>query len=205
MYYLPLLLILAVVIYWIVQIFQGNLPLIDHLIEQGLRDIVSVEPIFIFARIVTELGSKTFLVPFVFIMMFVFFILYRTVIPSIIFAGGTLFTHGVNMLIKDIVQRERPLIWLEAGGYGYSFPSGHAMISLVCYGLLTYYLSLKVKHSQYRRLLHLCFSLLILLIGLSRFVLNVHYLTDIISGFLFGYFLLLFFLFIDRKWNESYF
>jgi len=201
MHVLPLLIILILIIYWMVQILQGNLPLLDHFMEQLFRDIVSLEPIFSMARIITDLGSKMFMVPFVIVMLLVFFILFRTVIPSIIFAGGTLLTHGINILMKEIVQRERPFVWIEASAYGYSFPSGHAMISLVCYGLFAYFLSLKIKKASHKRLLYIFFSLLIFLIGFSRFILNVHYPTDIVSGFLVGYLLLISYIYIARKFN----
>jgi len=198
-----LIIALLIISYWTIQIVRGNLPLLDNFFEQLLRDYVSSEPIFYFFRFVTELGSKTFLIPFVSLMAIVFFIIFRSMIPSVIFAGGTLLAHLINMLMKEIVQRERPLVWLEASAYGYSFPSGHAMISLVCYGLLAYFLSLKVKQRYKKQLLLTSFSLLIFFIGISRFVLNVHYMTDIVSGFVLGYLLLIGFIYIARHYVKT--
>lgn len=198
-----LIIFLSIISYWVVQIIHGKLPLLDDFLEQLLRDFVSYEPFFNFARFITELGSKTFLVPFVSLMAIIFFIIFRSIVPSVIFAGGTLFSHIINVLIKEVVQRERPFIWLEASAYGYSFPSGHAMISLVCYSLLAYFLSLKIKQIRGKQLLFISFSLLIFLIGLSRFVLNVHYMTDILSGFMLGYLLLLGFIYLARRFVKN--
>lgn len=198
MNFLAFVIFLLVISYWTFQIIRGNLPYVDAILEQLLRDIVTIEPIYNFARGITGLGSKTFLIPFVTIMAILFIFVFRSIVPSIILAGGTLLAHGINVLLKEIIQRERPLIWLEAGAYGYSFPSGHAMISLVCYGLLAYFLSLKMKNYKQKKFMFIGFSLLIFLIGSSRFVLNVHYTTDIISGFILGYLLLLSYLYVLR-------
>jgi len=179
---------------WIGQIVQGKRPVLDIFLDDILRDFVSYEPIFMTARVLTELGSKPFVMPFVIVMAISLLIVFQSILPSLIFAGGTLMTHLINMFIKEIVQRERPSIWIEASAEGYSFPSGHAMISLVCYGLLAYFLSLKVKQPKNKRIVIFIFSTLIILIGMSRFILNVHYTTDILSGFVLGYLLLMSFI-----------
>lgn len=195
----PIVFLLSMMSLWIGQIIQGRRPALDTFLDHMLRDFVSYEPIFTTARILTELGSKPFVIPFVIVMAIGLLVAFQSILPSLIFAGGTLMTHLMNMLIKEIIQRERPTIWVEASAEGYSFPSGHAMISLVCYGLLAYFISLKVAQTKTKWIVIIVFGTLIVLIGMSRFILNVHYTTDILSGFVLGY--LLFISFIHLYWQ----
>jgi len=96
-------------------------------------------------------------------------------------AGTALFTA----LGKLAFHRPRPLeaVLLESS---YSFPSGHASIAVGFYGFLGYLLlrSAPDLRSRVNRLL--LTLLVILLIGLSRIVLGVHYLSDVWAGYLVG-------------------
>src|SRR5699024_6419265 len=95
---------------------------------------------------ITKLGSKSFLIPFTFVVCAFLLLIYRNILPAIVIASGTLLTHLFNDLIKGIIKRERPSLLAEANATGYSFPSGHAMIPVVFYGLLLYYTNKKVKN-----------------------------------------------------------
>ena len=103
------------------------------------------------------------------------------------FPGGILLTHQLNILIKSLVVRERPSISVAANAEGYSFPSGHAMISMVCYGLIAYLLVKKMKSHVLIFITQTMFVTLIFLIGISRYVIHVHYITDIVAGFALGF------------------
>ncbi|MHB0884031.1 phosphatase PAP2 family protein [Paenibacillus sp. SEL1] len=93
----------------------------------------------------------------------------------------------LNTLIKEILQRERPSLQhlVEAGGY--SFPSGHAMISMGFFGTIFAIWAIERK-IRGRSLFLPCAlgALLILLIGLSRVYLGVHFPTDIVGGYIAG-------------------
>ncbi|WP_256200821.1 phosphatase PAP2 family protein [Virgibacillus halodenitrificans] len=130
-----MVLLLAMIAVWVVKILNGSVPYVD----QWTRDLVAQMDETVFytiARWLTELGSSTFLIPFVIIIALFLWWKYYDWLPPIIFAGGTLGTHLLNQLIKGLVERERPSILIAANAEGHSFPSGHAMISIVCYGLL---------------------------------------------------------------------
>lgn len=91
---------------------------------------------------------------------------------------------SVNSLIKHIIRRIRPngLRLIKQGGY--SFPSGHAMISISVYGVLLYLVITRVKNKYVKVLLASILSLLILSIGVSRIYVGVHYATDVLSGYI---------------------
>ena len=70
---------------------------------------------------------------------------------------------------------------------GWSFPSGHAMGSLVAYGMLAYLLLRETHLGRHQRMLVIISAaLLVLLIGLSRLYLGVHYFSDVIGGYAAG-------------------
>ena len=100
-------------------------------------------------------------------------------------AGGGL----LDLALKRVFQRTRPT-WevplLTARGW--SFPSGHAMGSLIAYGMLAYLLVLETRQRPRRRLVAAIggAALLIFLIGLSRLYLGVHYFSDVIGGYAAG-------------------
>lgn len=186
---------------WIVQISLGQMPYVDQL-TRGLVELVQGTFMYSFFLFVTDFGSRIFLIPFVIGMGIVFLFLYRNVWPAVIFAGGTLCSHILNMGIKEVIERERPSILAEASALGYSFPSGHAMISTVCYGLLCYFLIQKMKNKQLKRGLEIIIFLFILLIGMSRYFINVHYITDVFVGFLLGFILLQVFIYLYERVNK---
>lgn len=200
------ILVLFVIGSWVIEIMNGKLPYVDQwtrsLVEQFDDTFV-----YTFLRGMTELGSTSFLVPFIVVMTFVLWWVLNNYVSAVIFAGGTLASHLLNTLIKHLVARERPRISVAANAEGHSFPSGHAMMSMVCYGLLAYFISRKFRSTKVIFLIQLFFALIICLIGISRFFINVHYLTDIITGFFLGYVclvgLITLYVWIQKRWPQT--
>ncbi|QOS81098.1 phosphatase PAP2 family protein [Paenibacillus sp. JNUCC31] len=93
----------------------------------------------------------------------------------------------VNTLLKEIFRRGRPELDHLSVVHGYSFPSGHAMISMGFYGMLFVIWTLE-RHQRASgiALPVFCGMLFILLIGISRIMLGVHYPTDVFTGFAAG-------------------
>ncbi len=88
-------------------------------------------------------------------------------------------------LIKEIVQRARPLNAL-LNETNFSFPSGHATIGVIFFGTLIYLILNKIKSRQIKITLISLSVLMILIIGISRLILNVHWLTDVLAGLFLG-------------------
>ncbi len=182
---------------WMFEIKSGMFPYVD----QWTRFIVEMTEdtiVYDFFYYITNFGSRPFVEPFTIIMAFFLWWLYRSILPAVFFAGGTLGSHMINKWIKSIIARERPNIVEEANALGYSFPSGHAMISIVCYGLLLYFLLQKSKTHKQKISLQIGLISLILLVGISRFFINVHYLTDILTGYFLGFLLLTGFIYLFK-------
>lgn len=103
--------------------------------------------------------------------------------------GLSIFTNLViitilNQSLKRILQRPRPTEYRIIQETGYSFPSGHSMISMAFYGYLIYLIYRYVKNKYIKWLSISLLSILICLIGISRIYLGVHYTSDVLGGFL---------------------
>jgi undecaprenyl-diphosphatase len=92
----------------------------------------------------------------------------------------------VDTLVKRAVDRPRPVVdHPVATALGKSFPSGHAMSSTVTYGaLLVVFLPVVAPHL--RRLVVVVAAVLVLAIGASRLLLGVHFVSDVVGGFVLG-------------------
>jgi membrane protein DedA with SNARE-associated domain/membrane-associated phospholipid phosphatase len=86
--------------------------------------------------------------------------------------------------LKYGIQRPRP-IELYAGAEQFSFPSGHATMAALIFGIL----AVLVSHSMGRwgrSLVYAAGGVLVIAIGYSRVYLGVHWLSDVVAGLLFG-------------------
>ena len=90
----------------------------------------------------------------------------------------------LNQVLKHIIQRPRPTEYRIIDESGYSFPSGHSMVSAAFYGFLIYLIYKNVKNKYLKWGLIGLLSVLIILIGTSRIYLGVHYTSDVLAGFL---------------------
>ncbi|RUR81743.1 phosphatase PAP2 family protein [Chlorogloeopsis fritschii PCC 9212] len=92
---------------------------------------------------------------------------------------------GLNYWLKLLFGRARPALWdwiIHVGHH--SFPSGHAMGSMVIYGFLAYVLA--KQFPQWRRQIFASMTGLIIAIGFSRLYLGVHWPTDVAAGYAVG-------------------
>jgi undecaprenyl-diphosphatase len=92
----------------------------------------------------------------------------------------------VDSLVKLAVGRSRPEVDDPIiVAFGKSFPSGHSMSSVICYGALIVALS-PLMSDRVRRTATACAAVLVLAIGTSRLVLGVHFITDVLGGYVLG-------------------
>jgi len=139
--------------------------------------------IFIF---ITDLGSTISLASLSLILLGIL-IYKKRWYYSTLFVSGMLGGLGLRVLAKIIFHRARPLDGLIAET-GYSFPSGHAMISLIYFSLMLYIFKDDIKNIYLKWIFALGCIMMFLLIGFSRIYLNVHWFSDVIAGFALGLF-----------------
>jgi membrane-associated phospholipid phosphatase len=138
----------------------------------------------LFFNIVTMFADpKTILV---FLLIIVAWLLYKKQ-KKLLYALviGLTLSEGITYVSKIIFHRARPLHGLIVET-DYSFPSGHATIAVVFYGFIAFFLLSYYKKSVSKVIIILLTTIGILLIGISRLYLGVHYLTDIIAGYAVG-------------------
>jgi membrane-associated phospholipid phosphatase len=103
-----------------------------------------------------------------------------------VFAIACLGALILNQGLKLCFTKLRPQLWTHLiSETTFSFPSGHALGSLVLYGFLAYILA-----TQFPRSAHWIYSAatgLITAIGASRLYLGVHWPTDVVAGYAVGF------------------
>ena len=132
------------------------------------------------AKVITILGSAVFLIALTIILIIV---IKNKKIGLSIFLNLS-FVTILNQLLKRILQRPRPNEFRIIEETGYSFPSGHSMVSMAFYGYLIYLIYKYVKNKYIKWGLITLLSILIVSIGTSRIYLGVHYTSDVLGGFL---------------------
>jgi undecaprenyl-diphosphatase len=111
--------------------------------------------------------------------------LWQRAVEAVVVPGGA---QMIDNVLKALFQRDRPTA--VPGGLissqTYSFPSGHAMVSAAFY-LFVAYLAWRHLRGGWRVAAAAGLLLVVLLIGLARMYLAVHYLTDVLAGYCAGF------------------
>jgi undecaprenyl-diphosphatase len=135
----------------------------------------------------TNFGSKIYIFPICFFV--VFFFLWKRHLQAVIFiVANVIGVRQMNYFLKTLFRRERPTVEHLIEAAYYSFPSGHAMNSIAFYGFVVVLIAQENTFLQAKkRWLYTMTAVFVLIIGLSRVYLGVHYPTDIIAGFAAGW------------------
>lgn len=146
--------------------------------------------------IFTNIGSfiGTMVVLFFFIYLFYTYNSHR---EALILTTVTLATPLFNIILKQLIQRPRPKFHQLIEIAGYSFPSGHAMYATSLYLITCILFWKKLARTWQRCLLMTGTCLIIVIIGVSRIYLGVHYPSDIIGGFFASMFMISLTLYIN--------
>jgi undecaprenyl-diphosphatase len=108
---------------------------------------------------------------------------YSALLLLVATGGGLL----LDMVLKLHFNRPRPHVFIwGTQAFGSSFPSGHAMGATITYSMVAYLAARLHRRAWARWLTMLVALLVILLIGVSRMYLGVHYPSDVLAGFIMG-------------------
>lgn len=151
-----------------------------------------------FVKFITYLGGAQLVIPLFAIVLIIFVFIGRK--RDTLLLGLCLFFQTLlNYVLKHIFRRTRPSVLRLIKQGGYSFPSGHTMVSCAFYGYLMYIVYKNVKN-KYLKWGIICFlSILVFLIGCSRIYLGVHYTSDVLAGFFISIAYLIIFIEITKK------
>jgi undecaprenyl-diphosphatase len=165
------------------EVYDGETLAFDNAIREWVHGFAS-DGMTQLALWATFMGSTTVVVTLG-LLSLVGFLIVRdrcaAVVLAIIVTGEAI----LSVVLKDYYGRARPEPYF---GYtaptSFSFPSGHSFASFCLYLTLAWLLSRRVKTTAVAVILWITAILIVLLVGLSRIYLGVHYPTDVIGGYL---------------------
>lgn len=187
---IPIIIVIFVLLFFLINgIYRTDTHILNY-----IRNFVN-DDLTTFMKFITSFCSPVVMITIAIILVI---ILKRKNITVLIF-GNMIFVIILNFILKLIFSRQRPLSYMLIDESGYSFPSGHSMVGIAFYGMIIYITYKLIKKVWLRRIFTISLAVLIALIGFSRIYLGVHYPSDVIAGFAFGYMFLILFLLIARK------
>lgn len=191
---------LFVSLYLVVQVGKDSPLWIDHVISQAFLGVPeSTYPIFIS---LTELGDKKGIGLLALITVLWLWIKKKDFAGMAALVLAVALGNEVSKLLKDIIGRPRPDAEHLVDVISLSFPSGHAMIGFIFYSLVAFFLYKNAKTRAGKIIITVVACVLILLIGLSRIVLHVHYPSDIIGGYALGYIWVYFWILLYQNYGR---
>ena len=183
------------------KIINGKELIIDKIAYNILVEQLRNPTMTIFMKNITKLSNTRYIIIIAIILTLLFIFKWKQKEVAQIIPTSLILVSLTNQTLKVIFQRERPFGYRLIEITGYSFPSGHAMVSMAFYGLLIYIIHHLVKNKSLRYTLIVLNFLIIFLIGISRVYLGVHYLSDIIVGYSISIIYLLIFTKLLKKYK----
>jgi membrane-associated phospholipid phosphatase len=156
---------------------QGFLLTWDQAVLEGIHAAKEVE-LETIAISLTQLGRGTGILAIT--VLISIFLAWRKQWRSLIYVVITVLGSGIlNQVAKLLFHRDRPTLWASpTPEFDFSFPSGHAMLSMT----LVIFVATLIKQGHWRSLFLFCGVMFAIAIGWTRLYLGVHYPSDILGG-----------------------
>ena len=166
----------------VVLLETGRIIRIENMVYNLLSQYIN--PIFtVIVKIITNIGGPVLITMICLVLLLLHATRKKYGVPVFV---TVVISFLLNCILKNIFLRPRPNILRLVTETSYSFPSGHSMINASLYTILILLLlsnsSQKMKHI----ILSISLILLCILIGISRIYLGVHYLGDVLAGWILG-------------------
>ena len=174
------LLLLLVRLHW------GPLQDLDRSVAEGLNRLVAPHPpVVTVLEALTDLGGRPVMMWLVTVAVVLLLIRRRTRLAVYLVVTGV----GALLLdpsLKTLVGRLRPVVDVPVSAApGNSFPSGHALGSFVAYGALLL-VFLPAVAPRWRKAVIALVAAIVVTVGVTRIALGVHFLSDVLAGWLLG-------------------
>lgn len=179
-YWKPIMFSLSIILFLIITklLLQDQI----HDFDSAVFNVIArfrCEPLTYFFRFISFLCSTWFL-----ILATVLIMAFSKNRKNALYIGlNVLLCFLLNQTFKMIFARNRPVDINLIVENGFSFPSGHSMVSLAFYGFFIYIIVHKKMKRRKKIIYCSLLALLTLLIGISRIYLGVHYASDVLAGF----------------------
>ena len=125
---------------------------------------------------------------------------------AVVLGAAALTSHLLNQLLKGLIARPRPPMAPEElaalGVDSFAFPSGHVQSYTIFYGFLAYAVWQEATRPWLRRLGAAAMLAMVVLVGISRIYLGVHWASDVLGGYCIGVLWLLLWTRALRAWQQ---
>ena len=177
-----------------VLVITKNIQWFDNLVYEGISKIIC-KPMTSFFKAITLLcETETILILLALILIF----MKKKKVASYIVINTGLGVL-INQIAKRIFRRARPIgIALIKQG-GFSFPSGHSMVALAFYGYIIYLIRKSKLSNMQKNISTVILSAIIILVGISRIYLGVHFASDVLAAYCLSTAFLVIIMYIERK------
>lgn len=175
-----IVLIISFILFTIITyyIFNDKIKFIDELIQSYILSIRN-DLLTNLLTITTNISSPYALISLSTILLLVI----KNKKTPLLIIMNLICSFILNQLAKLIFSRPRPIGINLIEETGFSYPSGHAMISMAYFGFIAYLIFKSNINKLIKFILVTLLMITIILIGFSRIYLGVHYLSDILGGF----------------------
>lgn len=160
-------------------VFANKTAYIDELVHSYILDIRNNKLTNVMT-IITNICSVYSLVA----ISFILFVIIKNKKTSLYIIINLINSSLISLVFKLLLRRDRPIGINLIEESGYSYPSGHSMVSMAYFGFIAYLIYKKLNKPLSKAILIISIFITIILIGFSRIYLGVHYLSDVIGGFL---------------------
>lgn len=181
-------------------IFNENIKYLDELVHSHVLSIKN-KTLTNILIIITNISSSLFLI----ILSIILLIIIKNKKIPLYISLNLICSFISSQIAKLIFTRDRPLGINLIEASGFSYPSGHSMVSMAYFGFIAYLIYKNNKSKLIKSILITTLIITILLIGFSRIYLGVHYLSDVVGGFLLAIVYLTTFISIiklEKKWAK---
>jgi undecaprenyl-diphosphatase len=134
-----------------------------------------------FMTYVSVMGNTEFLIA-TNVLVLLFFIIKKDKWSAIRISVVAVTSLALMVTLKTLFQRTRPEDPLITALTSFSFPSGHAFMTVSFYGFMVCWALVGIKHKNKKSLAVAGLLLLLLTIGFSRIYLGAHFATDVLAG-----------------------
>lgn len=172
---------LAIFIFLGILVLTKNDIYIDSVVYNFISKYISTNLTHIY-KTLTHIAS-ILIVILVIIFTFLFF---KNKKYGIFMSINLLLITIFQFVLKAIFSRTRPVDINLIEENGYSYPSGHSLTAMALYGFIIYLIYKSNLNRRSKVIYITLFSLLILVVGLSRIYLGVHFFTDVVGAFSFA-------------------
>ena len=178
-------------------IFNNKIAFIDSYIE-GIILSIRNDKLTDIMTIITNISSAYALIVITILLL----ILIKNKKIPILITFNLIFSFLTSQLIKILLRRDRPINISLVNAMGFSYPSGHSMVSMAYFGFIAYLVYKYIDNTIVKVILIITLFVSIFAIGFSRIYLGVHYFSDVLGGFLLSISYLMLFININ-KFNLS--